>query len=87
MVSNYLIAIAMTLMLMFSGCCGSTGKIAETGVQGQASAPSAPAKQVVDSNQAAGNTQKNIENGEVGKTYSVNYLNSNYEVTVKRHHI
>lgn len=76
-------------MLIMSGCCGATGNVAQTGSQETAVNPPAPAKQVTESSQAesqqpAKEAPKNIENGEIGKTYTVNYLGSKYEVTLQK---
>ena len=64
------------ITLFISGCCGATGQVAQNNPQ--ANPQSQP--QAAPQNQASGS---NVENAQVGTTYTVNYYNSKYEVTLK----
>jgi len=65
-------------LLAISGCCGTTSpQVAQNSPQAnqQAQPQAAPTQ-----NQAS---SSNVENAQVGTTYTVNYYGSNYEVTLK----
>jgi len=77
---NFVVAaMLVAFMIAASGCCGATGQVAQNSAAPQNAQVQAPPKEVADENVK----NLNVENGEVGKTYTVNYLNSKYDVTLK----
>jgi hypothetical protein len=67
------------VMLIITGCCGATGQVAKTPsaeAQVQNTPAAAPPANNADEN-------ANVEDGIVGTIYTVNYLGSKYQVTLK----
>lgn len=78
-----LIVFGIIGIMLLAGCCGP--------VSGTASAAPNSSSTAQPQAQGSGNVQtgsqasaSNVENGELGKTYTVSYLNSNYEVTLSQ---
>ncbi len=80
-----LFAIAVALSLVLAGCCGATGGVSSSGAA-PAQAPATTSNNGVSPSSASpassGSAPKNIEDGQVGTTYQVSYLGSNYEITM-----
>ncbi len=55
---------------VLSGCCGTTGSVQNSGQNN------------IPSNTQQTELPKSVENGQVGTVYTVNYMNSKYEVTL-----
>ena len=87
---NWILPMLLVVSLVLYGCCGAVGGAASKSSSQSAIAtpPSEPTKQVSGENPSSDSqtkeSSKNIESGESGTTYLVNYLGSKYEITLQK---
>ncbi len=82
------ILLVLVVVVLTFGCCGVTGGVTPSGGHPSPNATSATGGPSVNPSQgqASSNQQEqsaNIEDGQIGQTYTVNYEQSEYEVTLE----